>query len=61
MMDVDANFLRVDFDALGECAEVIAAVAARLGPHAPAGLLGERFEDLSRCSAPAARSASARA
>jgi hypothetical protein len=37
----DANFFRVHFDALGERAEVIAAVAAALGAHTPAGLPGE--------------------
>ena len=42
----DANFFRVDFDALGERAEGVAAVAAALGPHAPAGLPGERLEGL---------------
>ncbi|HEY3643525.1 MAG TPA: hypothetical protein VGL31_20685 [Xanthobacteraceae bacterium] len=36
----------VDFDALGECAQVIAAVAAALGSHALAGLPGKRFEGL---------------
>jgi hypothetical protein len=29
----DANFFRVDFNALGERARVIAAVATALGPH----------------------------
>jgi len=38
--------LGVDFDVLGECAEVIAAVADALGPHALAGLPGKRFEGL---------------
>ncbi len=38
----------VDFDALGECAKVIAAIAAGLGAHALAGLPGKRFERL-RC------------
>ena len=35
--------MRVDLDALRERAEVIAAVPARVGPHALAGLLGERL------------------
>jgi len=46
---------------------MVAAVAARFGPHAPAGLAGEGLERLrcvmlgpSRSSAPAARYASAR-
>jgi tetratricopeptide (TPR) repeat protein len=37
----DANFLRVDFDALCKRTEVIPAVAAAVGAHAPAGLPGE--------------------
>lgn len=44
----DANFFGVDFDALGERAQVVAAVAARLGPCAPADLPGKRLEGL-RC------------
>jgi len=35
--------MRVDLDALRERAEVIAAVPARVGPHALAGLPGERL------------------
>jgi hypothetical protein len=46
----DANFFRVHFDELGQRAEVVAAVSARLGLHAPAGLAGERFQRL-RCDA----------
>jgi hypothetical protein len=40
------NLLRIDFDALGERAEVIAAIAAALGPHALAGVPGEGLERL---------------
>jgi len=36
----DAKFLGVDFDALGERAQVIAAVAAALGPHLLASAAG---------------------
>ena len=43
----NANLFRVYLDALGERAEVVAAVAARLGPYAPAGLAGDRFEGTS--------------
>jgi hypothetical protein len=39
----DANFFRLHFDELGQRAEVVAAVSARLGLHAPAGLAGETF------------------
>jgi hypothetical protein len=46
----DTNFFRADFDALSERAEVIATVAARLGPHPLAGSPGECFESL-RCGA----------
>jgi hypothetical protein len=46
----DANFFRVHLDALGERAEVVAAVAAALRPHALPGLPGERLESL-RCDA----------
>jgi hypothetical protein len=45
-----ANFFRINFDALSERAEVIAAVASRLDSHMPAGLPGERIECL-RCDA----------
>src|SRR5882757_7482218 len=44
----DAQFFLIDFDALGERAKMIAAVAAVLGPHAPAGCPGKRLESL-RC------------
>jgi hypothetical protein len=40
----DANFFRVDFDALSERAEVVTAVAAALDAHAPAGQAGKRLE-----------------
>jgi hypothetical protein len=46
----DANLLRIDFDALGECAKVVATIAAAFCPHPLAGLPGERFESL-RCDA----------
>jgi hypothetical protein len=42
----EANFFRIDLDALGECAEVIATVAAALGAHALSSLPGECFERL---------------
>src|SRR5262245_43608487 len=44
----DANFFRVDFDALGERAQVVATVAAALGAHPSAGLPGECLERLRR-------------
>lgn len=47
----DANFLRIHFDTLGECAQVIATVAAALGPRPLARLPGEGFGSL-RCDAP---------
>ena len=63
----DANFFRIHFDALGQRAEVVAAVAARLGSHALAGVAGEGFQRLRwvmlgpiRSSAPVACSAPAR-
>src|SRR5262249_30837295 len=40
----DANFFRAHLDALSERAQVVAAVAARLGAHAPAGGPGKRLE-----------------
>ena len=40
----DAQFFLVDFDALGERAEVIAAVAAAIGPHSLAGGPGKRLQ-----------------
>ena len=46
----DAQFFLIDFDALGERAKMIAAVAAVLGPHALAGRPGKRLESL-RCDA----------
>ena len=62
------TFFRVHFDPLGKCTEVVAAVAAKLGAHAPAGGPGKRVESArremagpSRSSAPSALSASARA
>ncbi len=42
----DANFLRVHLDALGERAEVVATVAAALGPHALAGGPAKSFQSL---------------
>jgi hypothetical protein len=39
------SFLRVDFDALGERAQIIAAVAAALGPHPLAGRSGNDLID----------------
>ena len=48
----DANLFRIDFNALGECAEVVAAIAAALGAHALAGLPGECFERLRRDARP---------
>jgi hypothetical protein len=44
----DTQFFLIHFDPLGERAEVIAAVAAALGPHALAGGPGKRLESL-RC------------
>ena len=44
----DAQFFLIDFDPLGERAEVIAAVASALGPHALAGCPGKRLEGLWR-------------
>src|SRR5262245_57496488 len=46
----DANFFRVHFHALGKCAQMVAAIAAAVGSHPLAGLLGERLESL-RCDA----------
>ncbi len=46
----DANFFRVHLDALGQGPQMVAAVAARFGPHAPAGLAGEGLESLGRQS-----------
>jgi Cft2 family RNA processing exonuclease len=48
----------VDFDPLGERAEVIAAVAAAICPHALAGCPGKRFESLWRDVGPAGSIAS---
>src|ERR1700681_4271864 len=42
----DAQFFLVDFDPLSERAEVIAAVAAAVGPHPLAGRPGKRLESL---------------
>lgn len=42
----DAKFLRVDFNASGERAEVIAAAAAALGPHPLAGRPGKGLDRL---------------
>src|SRR5258706_2456618 len=44
----DAQFFLIDFDALGERAQVIAAVAAAIGAHALAGCSGKCLESL-RC------------
>jgi hypothetical protein len=43
-----AQFLLIDFDALGKRAEVIAAIAAAIGPHALAGSPGKRLQSLWR-------------
>jgi hypothetical protein len=43
-----ANFVRVGLNALDERAEMVTAVAARLGPHPLAGLPSERLEGLRR-------------
>jgi hypothetical protein len=48
----DANLFRVHFDPLDQRAEVIATVAAALGPHAPSGLAGEGHEHLRRDARP---------
>jgi hypothetical protein len=40
----DAQFFLIDFDALGERAEVIAAVATAIGPHTLARRPGKRLE-----------------
>lgn len=40
----DAKFLRVDFDALGQRAKVIAAIAAALGPHSLARRPGKGLD-----------------
>src|SRR6266699_978395 len=42
----DAQFFLIDFDALGERAEVVAAVAAAIDPQALAGRPGKRLEGL---------------
>jgi hypothetical protein len=44
----DAKFFLIDFDALGERAEVVAAVASALGPHPLAGGPGKRLKGLWR-------------
>jgi hypothetical protein len=44
----DPQFFLIDFDALGERAKMIAAVAPVLGPRALAGCPGKRLESLRR-------------
>jgi len=46
----DANFLPIRIDALRECAQVVAAIAASFAADAPAGLPGECLERM-RCEA----------
>jgi hypothetical protein len=44
----DANLFRVDLNALRERAEMVAAVAARLGPPCVSGLVADRLGSVTR-------------
>jgi hypothetical protein len=46
LFDPMMRIFLIDFDALGECAEMIAAVTAALGPHPLAGCPGKGLDSL---------------